>query len=331
MNMRNTLTGVGALALVATLAACGSGGSADPNEGDTGSGDNGTTEVTVGMIPTSSFAGVFVAQDQGFFEEAGLDVTVSVVSNAASIVPAVLNGQMQFGTVATPPFLSAIDKGLAITGIAPTTGVTTDPEKDTGCIMVSSGSDITSVDDLVGKTVATNQIGSLPHVAATALLGNAGVDVDAVDYAPMPFPDMVGALEQGRVDALLVVEPFRSTGLESGNAECMSGLYTSAYDQEPTDTMLVASDRLIESDPDIVDSFAEAIAQANQAMSDDPQLARDALVEHGNLDAAVAEALVLPMYATAFNVEGTQAMADQALDDGFLDAAVDVASVIRTD
>src|SRR5699024_8569323 len=129
-----------------------------------------------------------------------------------------------------------------------------------------------------------------PHVAATVLLANAGVDPDGLDYVPMPFPDMLGALEQDRVDALLSVEPFRTAGLDSGNAECMSPLYTAAYDQEPTDTMLVASNDLIGSDPELVDAFAGAIAQASQAMIDDPQVARDALIEHANVAPETAEA-----------------------------------------
>src|SRR5699024_9119003 len=63
--------------------------------------------VRVGVIPTASFAPLYIAMEKGYFDEYGIEVEPQVVQNAAAVAPSVLNGQLQFGTAAASPFLSA--------------------------------------------------------------------------------------------------------------------------------------------------------------------------------------------------------------------------------
>lgn len=322
-----TITSV--LAITLALGACSVGGGNTAPSKSTGGAGGDTTTVTVGMIPTASFAPIYVAQEKGYFADEGLKVDVKVVSNAASIVPSVLNGQMQFGTAATPPFLVAVSKGLPIEGVVNSAGTASSQDKDTGCIMVRSDSLVKDLKDLVGKNVATNQLGSLPHVAATAILTENGVDAKAVGFAPMPFPDMLGALKQDRVDALLIVEPFMTQGLKSGGVTCMSALYTRVYEPGTTDTLVLSSKDYIASHPKVVDGFANAIKKANKLVANDPQVLRDALVKYSHMDQEVANAVHLSEYTTSFDVKGMQKMADQMVSDGFLKTKIDVSSVLR--
>lgn len=325
MNRKLIAAAGGVIALTAALSAC-SGGSGEPATSDGGSGE--VTTVTVGMIPTASFAPIYVAQEKGFFADENLKVDVKVVSNAASIVPSVLNGQMQFGTAATPPFLVAADKGLPVVGVVNSAGTAADADSDTSCIMVAADSDMSDLSDLVGKKVATNQLGSLPHVAATAVLHSEGIDPKSVNFAPMPFPDMLGALKQGRVDALLIVEPFMTQGLSSGDAKCLSPLYTRAYDPGTTDTVVLSSKDYVAKNPEIVKGFHAAVEKANALVAKDPQILRDALVKHSKMSEEVAAAVHLSEYTQEFDIDGMQKMADQMKADGFLSQSIDVSSLL---
>lgn len=324
---------VGAFAAALTLSACGAGGAGASLSGGDGSGATavgGTNleTVTVGLIPVAEFFPVYIAQDNGFFKEQGLDVKVQVMSNAASIVPSILNGQLTFGTTATPPFLVAVDKGIPITAVANSANTPASAGDDTGAFVVKSGGSIHSVTDLEGKTVAVNALGSLPHVAATSLIKERGGDPSKVKFVVMPFPDMLGALEQGRVDAALLVEPFMTQALATKQFEAIAPLYADVYPPGTTHTLIFASKEFAQQNPKIVASFRTALIRANKLVTSNPQVLRDALVEHGGMSRDTAKAVKLPVYGTEFNVEGMQKMADQMVATGFLSKPVNVAELL---
>ncbi|MFB0833659.1 ABC transporter substrate-binding protein [Arthrobacter halodurans] len=314
-------------ALSLTLTACG--GAAPANQPTAGAGGAGGVEIKVGLIPVAEFFPVYVAEDQGFFDEAGLNVSVESMSNAASIVPSVLNGQLSIGTAATPPFLTAVEKKIPVTAVANAGNTSSVEGEDTGAFVVGSDSGITSPSGLEGKTVAVNALSSLPHVAAVARIAADGGNPDAVRFVAMPFTDMLTALEQKRVDAILPVEPFMSQSLEAGGTS-ISPLYTGVYPAGTTHTLYFASQNFAAENPEALAGFREAIAKANELISKDQAVLRKALVEHGGMPEATAETVNLPAYETDFNLEGMKDMAAKMKDNGFLTTDVDVeASILK--
>lgn len=321
--MRKTTTlAVASLAALLVLTGCASATPA-PSE------DKATevTPITVGIIPVAEFSNAYVAQDEGFFEEEGLDVTIEVVANAAAIVPSVLNGQYTFGAAATPPFFTAVEKGIPIVAVANAANTTDEATGDTGALVVKKGSDITTLKGLEGKTIAVNALSSLPHVAGVARLAEEGVDVASINFVAMPFPDMQGALEQGRVDAVLTVEPFMTQTLAAAGTE-LSPLYVDVYPAGTTHTLYFASAQYAGVNPEVVDKFRKAIAKANDLISKDDKVLRDALVKYGNMPENVAESVTLPVYLNAFEIEGMQVMADKMKETGFLTTDIDVTKSI---
>ena len=92
--------------------------------------------IKVGVIPVADFAPVYVALDEGYFADEGLNVQTQVVQNAAAIAPSVINGQLQFGTAATTPFIAAAQKGLPVQAVANAADVATDAEQDVSALLV---------------------------------------------------------------------------------------------------------------------------------------------------------------------------------------------------
>ena len=90
-----------------------------------------------------------------------------------------------------------------------------------------------------------------------ATLEKKGVDVSKLKYTEIPFPDMVGALEKGRVDAACVVEPFASQGKAAG----MKGIdpFYAATAPNLTVATYFTSKQLVESDPELVERFTKAM------------------------------------------------------------------------
>ena len=75
-----------AIAGLLTLSACG-GSSDDATEGA----DGDLTPVEVGVIPIGDVASIYVGQQEGIFEEHGIDLTLTQAQGGAAIVPGALN------------------------------------------------------------------------------------------------------------------------------------------------------------------------------------------------------------------------------------------------
>jgi NitT/TauT family transport system substrate-binding protein len=75
-------------------------------------------------------------------------------------------------------------------------------------VVTSATSAVKTAADLNGKTVAVNGLGDLTHLALLQWLGSNGADVKSVKLLEVSFPAVGPALDQGRIDAALLVEPF---------------------------------------------------------------------------------------------------------------------------
>lgn len=258
--------------------------------------------VKVGVIPTASFAPLYIALEKGYFDEYGIKVETQVVQNAAAIAPSVLNGQLQFGTAAASPFIGAVSKGLPLKAVANSSSNSTDGSDETS-LMTSPDSAIKRPKDLEGKTVAVNGLAALPHVAAMEVIARDGGDPSKVTFVAMPFPDMVGALGQGRIDAAALAEPFYSQSREAGDRQ-ISTLYATAFDPGATTTLFFTAQPFIESNPELVENFSRAIERASNDAREDPQLVREVLVKYGNMKPQAAQTMGLPHYGGDLSPEG---------------------------
>lgn len=308
------------------LSACG----ATSNTSSTSSGlSTGLVDVKIGIVPTAEFAPVYVAQEQGIFAQQGLSVEITTVASAAAAVPAVLNGQLQFGASATPPFFIAVEKGLPIKAVVANAGVEKSTSTDlTAKVLVQDGSPINGPTDLEGKKVGVNALGSMSHVAVSALVTAAGGDPKKVSFVVMPFPDEEAALRQGRVDAIATSEPFLTQSVIAGGVRSVAPLFAVTYPAGTTYALMFASQQEITDHPDVVQRFQRAMMTVNQLVSSKPELLRAALVKYGKLPQDLADKVVLPPYSQEFGVSGMQKMADLMVQDGFLSKKLDVTTAL---
>ncbi|BBG05431.1 NitT/TauT family transport system substrate-binding protein [Pseudonocardia autotrophica] len=139
------LAALTASAALLTLAACGSGA------GPEADGTDGLQPVTLalGWVTQAEWAGYYAAQEQGFYREAGLDVTIRPGGPDVSAQQIVGSGQAELGTDSFGNTLSAIDQGASLKAIAQTTA-------RPGYVMVSRKSaGIESPADWVGKRIGS--------------------------------------------------------------------------------------------------------------------------------------------------------------------------------
>jgi NitT/TauT family transport system substrate-binding protein len=162
-------------------------------------------QLKVAYLGLTCEAPIFVAQEQGFFKEEGLDVEL-VKTDWDGLREGLGLGRFDANHTLIMYLLKPIEQGLdvKITG-----GI------HTGCLRVQAGvkSDIQSVADLKGKKIGVpTHLGSPPFLFASRVLVANGIDPspekDEVIWEVFP-PEVLGqALEDGRIDAVATSDPI---------------------------------------------------------------------------------------------------------------------------
>lgn len=174
-----------AAAAALVLAGC---GSSAPEGGE---GDLTPVSLQLQWLPQAQFAGYFAAQEQGFFEEEGLDV--EIIESGGDIVPqdALVNGEVDYAVAWVPKVLGSIEQGAAVTNIAQIF-------QRSGTLQVAwADSGIESVADFEGKRIGSWGFGNEWEIFAA--MADEGLDASSVEIITQSF-DM-NAFLAGDIDA----------------------------------------------------------------------------------------------------------------------------------
>src|SRR6478752_2658159 len=98
------------LALTVSLAACGA-----KSEG--GGAEREAFSLTLDFYPNPDHAGIYMAQKLGYFEEAGLDVSIDAPSDPAAPIKQVAAGRSDLAISYEPEVALARDQGLDVVAI----------------------------------------------------------------------------------------------------------------------------------------------------------------------------------------------------------------------
>ena len=225
------------------------------------------TSVTIGYVPVSIYAPIFVAEALGYYEEFGLDVTLTANTGGSDLITLTAAGNLDISAAgAGPAFWNANAQDLPITVIAP--GHQEGSPVATP-LMISraaceSGA-ITSLADLVGKRVSVNAPGGTEFWLGSAL-ATAGLTIDDVDEQFLPFPDAVAALDSGAIDAAMIGEPLATQAELDGFAV---RLLPDFPVQGVQPTTIIANDDFLAANPDVATGFVAAYLKASRVLSGD--------------------------------------------------------------
>ena len=225
------------------------------------------TPVTIGYVPVSIYAPIFVAEALGYYEEFGLDVTLTANTGGSDLITLTAAGNLDISPAgAGPAFWNANAQDLPITVIAPghQEGSPVATPMMISRAACESGT-ITSVADLSGKRVSVNAPGGTEFWLGSAL-ATAGLTIDDVDEQFLPFPDAVAALDSGAIDAAMVGEPLATQAEMDGFAV---RLLPDFPVQGVQPTTIIANDDFLAANPAVATGFVAAYLKASRALSGD--------------------------------------------------------------
>jgi putative hydroxymethylpyrimidine transport system substrate-binding protein len=267
------------LALALALAACG-------EKSDEGGGERQALSLTLDFYPNPDHAGIYMAQKLGYFDEAGLDLSIHTPSDPAAPIKEVAAGRTDLAISYEPEVLLAREQGLDLVAVG---AIVARPL--TSMIWLKK-SGIKGIAGLRGKTIAT---AGIPYQDAylKTILGRVGLspsDVSTVNVGYGLLPAIVGGRAEAMLGGFSNVEgvDLRLRGKQPVVTP-VDQLGVPTYDE----LVLVAKRERLESDPEPIRLFLAALARGTAAAVKSPDATTKALLEaNRDLDPKLTEAEV---------------------------------------
>src|SRR5712664_3658144 len=180
-------------------------------------------KAKVGVLRLSSSAPVFIAQDKGYFRDAGLEIELKFFDAAQPIAVATTSGDIDFGITAfTAGLYNLAGKGtLKVIG-----GMS---REKAGYPLIgyfasnnAYAAGLKTPKDLAGKRVAVTQVGSSFHYSLGLLADKYGFKLADVKVLPLQsLSNAAAALKGETVDAALLPVSTARTLLDAGGAKLL--------------------------------------------------------------------------------------------------------------
>jgi putative hydroxymethylpyrimidine transport system substrate-binding protein len=258
--------GVIALVLALALSGCG-----EKEDVLAPSGSKGV-ELMLDYFPNADHAGIYAAQANGDFEQAGLDVTIRQPPDPAAPIKQVAAGRVDLAISYEPEVLRARDQGLAVVSVGaivqkPLTSIISLPEGK-----------VRRPADLRGKTVGTAgidyQTAYLRTILAEARVPEDSVKVRNVGFAFSP------ALITGKIDAALgAFWNYEGTELRLRGKHPRIIRMEQAGVPTYNELVLVANEDALERDGSKIRAFIGALSRGTRDLRKDPDGAIEGLLD----------------------------------------------------
>lgn len=214
------------------------------------------TKVKVAEVTHSVFyAPQYVALEQGYFEEEGLDIELTLTSGADNVMAAVLSGDVNIGLSGSEATIYVYNKGEKdyIKTFAQLT------QKDGSFIVSREKIDDFTLDDLKDKYIIGGRLGGMPEMTLEYALKQNNIDPnkDLTIDTSIEFASMAGAFIGGTGDFVALFEPLATQVVNEGYGYKVAQLGT-LTDDVPY-TAYNARSSYLKENPDIIEKFDRAI------------------------------------------------------------------------
>jgi NitT/TauT family transport system substrate-binding protein len=223
-------------------------------------------KAKVGVLRLSSSAPVFIAQDKGYFREAGLDIELKFFDAAQPIAVATTSGDIDFGVTAfTAGLYNLAGKGtLKVIG-----GMS---REKAGYPLIgyfasnnAYAAGLKTPKDLAGKRVAVTQTGSSFHYSLGLLADKYGFKLAEVKVLPLQsLSNAAAALKGETVDAALLPVSTARKLMDEGGAKLLGWV----GDETPWQLGAVFASTKTLIDKTLVKKLLAALARADREYHD---------------------------------------------------------------
>ncbi|MGW3423122.1 ABC transporter substrate-binding protein [Streptomyces phaeochromogenes] len=221
----------------------------------------GKPTVRVALGVDASYAPFYLAEEQGLFEKAGLNVELVKTEGGPAATEAVTAGTAQIAANADSTALSLMvgSPGLRALGVF---------QSSDRYLKVVLRDGIKSPKQI--KTMAS--IAGLGLYATHSYLRHNGIDPKSVKILQSSPPEIPGLLEQGSIDGYVLFEPWAARGdAAGGHIAGRIGDFGVKYVQ-----WLIADQKWLKGNEEVAGKIFKVVAAADKLVTDDPDAAAKA-------------------------------------------------------
>ncbi len=292
-----------ALALIATfgLGACGT-------QQETGS-------IRIGTMPTEDILPMWVAEQEGLFEKAGVNAEIVVFDSAQGLSAALTAGEVDIAMTDPMRAVKLCESGTDLSLEWITLGTT--PQQGRFGVLTSADSGITSLADLAtgtkGVGLAANTV---PEYVFDKLCEQANIDPASIPVSEVAsLPDRYGLVAAGQLDAAALPASMLALGQASG----LVLLADDTTGDNISQSVMVVRDAYDTGEgAKTLEAVREVWDEAASQINADPEKYRMLLVEKANLNEQVASTYVISEYPMARTAQGEPAYPPAQLIDPVL-------------
>jgi NitT/TauT family transport system substrate-binding protein len=210
--------------------------------------------ITVAYSPFESVTLFWVAKNQNFFRQNGLNVTSRMYDTGVGALNGVLNGEADIavGTNEFPLTVRALNKERirTIGSISKSEFIYLVGRADHG---------IENESDLRGKIIGTT-FGTIAHFYLGRFLVLNGMKIQDVTLVDLKTPtDWVGAVVNGSIDAVATAQPYADSAKEGLGA---NAVVWSIQSDQALYTQAISTDEWIDGHPELCRKFLKSLYQA---------------------------------------------------------------------
>lgn len=259
-----------------------------------GCGKEADNKIKVGYLPMVSSLTHFVAVEQGFYQDEGIEVDANPIETSNLIAQHLVAGEIDAAIeLSLVPLLQELEKHPDAAKIFSISSINSKNGFDG--IIVGANSSLSRLEDLAGK-----KVGVFPGSTAKNTLQT----VFKEQFPNLELPQCIElspslhlqALEAGDIDALFTYEPYLTTGIyDYGFEPIATSIYALQYSPNPIGVAAVNRNWL-EANPRLAESFFRAIDNAVLFIEQNPVAARKILAEAIQLNPEMtANMNIMPM------------------------------------
>jgi NitT/TauT family transport system substrate-binding protein/putative hydroxymethylpyrimidine transport system substrate-binding protein len=316
--MRRAVALLAAALLLAGTAGCGGSG-AEPGA------PKGVTLV-LDFVPNAVHSGIYAAQSQGYYRDAGIDMTIRQPGESTDAPKLLAAGRTDFAILDIHDLGIAREHGLDLVGTMPIV------QRPLAAVLARRDGPVHSPRDLEGHAVGVTGLPSDEAVVDSEVSADGG-DPAKVDRVTIGF-NAVSSLAAGKVDAATGF--WNAEGVTLQQQGVPTRIFkVNRYGAPPyPELILTASKQTIEDDPQLVDSMVAATRRGYEFVVAHPaEGLDDLLAEVPSLDrseqAAQLQALLPDLDPAPFDRKVLDEWAAWDLEHGLLKRPLDVEEAFR--
>ena len=224
--------------------------------------------------PNTNHTGIYVAQELGYFEEAGIEVEIVQPPEGGAEV-LVASGEADFGV----SFQDSMAAALIGEDALPITAVAAIIQHNTSGIISRAGEGMDTPSGMEGHSYATWN-GAIEIATLKQVVEKDGGDFSQVELIPSTVTDEVTALSTKSVDSIWIFYGWAGVKTELEELETD---YFAFSDIDPVfdyyTPVIIAGNKFLEENPETAKAFLEAVAKGYEYAIENPEEAANILCD----------------------------------------------------